>query len=162
VRCDRCWTEVRSSRLSDCGLHWQWVPDVIAKVSDCQGFTGTYWFQLQRRGAERIGIWDQSSQQSCPWPVTFPTGRVTDGDRSSTRHPTANVLLQDTYSHILAADTHLRCLRQNGEQPPPSTIEITGKNLATSLIHVACPNAACDLMYRAIKLCSRPVCFCKR
>jgi hypothetical protein len=65
-------------------------------------------------------------------------------------------------SYLLAADTHLRCLRQNGEQPPPSRIDITGKNLVTSLIHVACPNAAGDLMYRAIKLCSRPVCCCKR
>ena len=32
---------------------------------------------------ERIGLWDQSAQQSCPWPVSVPTGRVTYGDRSS-------------------------------------------------------------------------------
>ena len=65
-------------------------------------------------------------------------------------------------SDVLAADPHLRCLRQDREQPPPSRIDITGKNLATSLTHVAWPNAPGDLMYRARNLCSRPLCCCKR
>jgi hypothetical protein len=74
VRCDRCRTDLRSSRLSDCGLHL--VPDVTVKVT--QELTGSS-FSVEKR----IGLWDQTAQQSCPWPVTVPTGRVTDGDRSS-------------------------------------------------------------------------------
>jgi len=49
---------------------------VIAKVS--QELAGSSF-----SAEERIGLWEQSTQQSCPWPVTVPTGRVTDGDRSS-------------------------------------------------------------------------------
>jgi len=53
-----------------------WMPRfVIAKVS--QELTGSSF------SAERIGLWDQSAQQSSQWPVTVPTGRVTDGERSS-------------------------------------------------------------------------------
>lgn len=59
-------------------------------------------------------------------------------------------------SDVLVADPHLRCL-QAGEQPPPSRIDITGRNLATSLTHISCPYAAGDLMDGARKLCSRPV-----
>jgi hypothetical protein len=101
-----------------------------------QGFTGTYWLQLQRRGAD----WSLRPIRSTVVSVTCDCSRRSCHRRrlkflhgQPTWHPTAKVLLRHLQSDVLAADPHLRCLRQDGEQPPPSRIDITGKNLATSL-----------------------------
>jgi len=124
---------------------------VIAKVS--QELSGSSF------GAEKqIALWAQSTQQSCPWPVTVPTGRVTDGDRSSFRDNPLSIP-QQKCSYRTPTVT---CFSSRPAPPMPSSRWKTATSKQNRQHGKELGNAAGGLMYRARILCSRHVCCCKR
>jgi hypothetical protein len=87
----------RSEVVTTVGL-WS----TLSPRCDCQGFTGTYWLQLQCSvdwslrsiRSTVVSVTRDCSHRSCH------RRRPKFLRRQPTRHPTAKVLLQDTYSHI--------------------------------------------------------------